>query len=444
MKTTREAFHAILSAIRRAEGASHQKVEQLASHLPPAKIIGRVLATDIRANLSAPRQRLSAMDGYAVRRRDLRDLGTAPARLNIIGASHAGKPFHGVVTPLGAVKIFTGALVPKGADSIVIIENTEQQGDHVVIKEQPPLGHFIRPAGLDFKQEQLLVKKNTPITARVLSLIIASGHKKITVYKKPLVAILSTGDELLPINHHGVPAPHQIYATNSYSLAALVHGMGAEPLLLGIARDQPKQLARQLRRARHAHLVITTGGASIGDKDFVKEVISNPTYGLAGNINFWKIAMRPGKPIIFGRLFMGNNANSVRNDVADKIQGKKKTNHRPTFILGLPGNPASALLTALIFAAPMIQHWRGQKPRFFDDNASPMPLACDLPANGIRQDYMRVVVKNGAVEPMAIQDSSMLYYLHLADGVIIRPIGDTAKKRGDSVPFLSFNQFLFY
>lgn len=415
MISVRDAFDTMMQGILPRGGKENiiltSNINQTVSRL-----LGRVLAEPVTASLTIPQAAMSAMDGYALRHQDIT---TVPGELSIVGTSHAGKPFAGAIKTGEAIKIFTGGLLPKNADAIAIIENTEQRDNMVVIKQQPIKDNFIRPAGLDFKKGEVLIDANQPITTRAIGLIIASGQKKITVHRKPKIGILSTGDELQTVGKK--LQPHQIYPTNSYSLFALITNAGGEAIDLGVARDKPAELAKQLQRGKNCDMIITTGGASVGEKDFIKHVIEEKKYGLKGQIDFWKIAMRPGKPIVVGNLHGGQ-----------------------THFLGLPGNPVSAMIGGLLFIPAMIKKWQGLPPRLLDDDAVSMPLATPLAANGDRQDYMRATVNNGKVTPSPTQDSSMLKFLHDSDGFIIRPPYDGAKKIGEAVMFLPLNQFHLY
>ena len=415
MKSVRDAFVAIMAGIKPTK-----KIETIAVtpqvHQTVSALIGRVLAKPVVAQLTMPPAAMSAMDGFAV---CASDITTLPAALPIVGASHAGAPYKKSLQPQQAIKIFTGGVLPANADAVVIVENTRTDNGMVIINEKPVKNNFVRPAGLDFKKGDELMTAGNVITARALSLIIASGQKKITVKAKPTIGVLSTGDELLPVTKKLLP--YQIHPTNSYSLFALIANAGGVAVDLGVARDDPRDLAKKLLLAKKCDAVITTGGASVGEKDFVKEVIDNKKYNLHGKIDFWRIAMRPGKPIIVGRLHAGR-----------------------THFLGLPGNPASALIGGLIFIPAMIKKLQGLTPLLLDDAATAMPLATSLPANGPRQDYMRAKIVDGSVAPMPTQDSSMLKFLYDSDGLIIRPVNDPAKNKDDKVMFLPLQQFYFY
>ena len=415
MISVRDAFTTMMAGIKPTKDHDTIALTAVISNTTQ-QTIGRVLAKPVMAQLTMPPAAMSAMDGFAVR---AEDITTLPCTMPIVGASHAGAPYKKSLAKHQAIKIFTGGVMPTNANAVVIVENTHCHDNHVVINEKPAKNNFVRPAGLDFKKGDKLISAGEVITARALSLIIASGQKKIVVKRKPIIGILSTGDELRPITKK--PLPHQIHPTNSYSLFALVNNGGGVAVDLGVARDNPIDLAKKLMRAKNCDVVITTGGASVGEKDFVKEVIENKKYKLHGRIDLWRIAMRPGKPIVMGHIHGGK-----------------------THFLGLPGNPASALITGLIFIPAMIKKLQGMTPWLLDDMATTMPLATALPANGPRQDYMRATMVDGRVAPLPTQDSSMLKFLYDSDGLIIRPMNDAAKKPNEHVMFLPLRQFHLY
>ncbi|MGI9461394.1 MAG: molybdopterin molybdotransferase MoeA [Alphaproteobacteria bacterium] len=415
MKLIRDAFNSVMKDITPSRYHDTITITPHIKKIVPS-IMGRILAKPIIAEITMPQANVSSMDGFAVRAVDIK---TIPTTLRIIGESHAGKPCNAALKKHQAIKIFTGGIIPKNANSVIIVEHTEQKNNFVIIKKIPTKQNFIRPRGLDFKKGDILIKKNHIITARGIALIIASGQKKIILYRQPTIGILSTGNELQPINKN--LTPQQIYPSNSYSLFALINHSGGQAIDLGYARDNPTNIAKKLKHAKHCDFIVTTGGASIGEKDFIKEVIENKKYGLKGQINFWKIAMRPGKPIIVGRLH-------------------KNRCH----FLGLPGNPTSALVTGLLFIPAMIKKWQGLKPIFLDDITIPMPLAINLSANGERQEYMRAKIINQKIMPLPHQDSSMLKFLYDSNALIIRPINDPKKHIGDMVQVLPLNPFYLY
>ncbi len=372
-----------------------------------AQAHGRVLAAPVVARLSQPPLAVSAMDGYAVR---AADVAQPPAELRVIGRIPAGERFEGRVGRGEAVRIFTGAPLPEGADSIVIQEDTEARGERVTVREAVEPGKFVRPAGLDFQAGQTGLQPGRRLTPRDIGLAAAMDHAWLQVRRKPRVAIVATGDEVvLPGTPRG---PSQIVSSNGFSLAALVETAGGEPLHLGIAADTREALREIVEGARGADLLITSGGASVGEHDLVRDVLGEE--GLA--LDFWRIAMRPGKPLMFGRI-------------------------SDTPLLGLPGNPVSSLVCALLFARPAIDVMLG-----LPAEGPPLRtarLAAPLPANDRRQDYLRARLSSDEDgRPIATafsrQDSSMLATLAEADCLIVRPPHAPAAAAGDAVKVLPF------
>ncbi len=349
---------------------------------------GRVLAEDLAARLTQPPFDASAMDGYAVRGADVT---TLPATLKLIGASLAGAGFSGSVGRGEAVRIFTGAPVPRGADTVVIQENTDEAGGMVAVKDASP-GRHIRPRGQDFKQGEVLLSAGTRLGPRELMLAAAMNHAELPVRRKPKVAILATGDEVVPPGSE--LTKDQIVSSVPCGLAALIERHGGEAMSLGIAKDETESLVTLARAGRAADILLTIGGASVGDRDLVASALNSE--GL--EVDFWKIAMRPGKPLLYGRL------------------GAQR-------VLGLPGNPVSAFVAALVFLVPMLERMLGlvQAPR-------PRPeavLAEALQANGEREHYMGAVSawrEDGTrvVRPLPSQDSSLVAGLAHADCLIVR------------------------
>lgn len=351
---------------------------------------GRILAAPLAALHTQPPFDASAMDGYAIRRADV---ATLPAVLTCIGEAAAGRAFNGTVGPRQAVRIFTGAPVPAGADAIVIQENCGRDGDLVrVVDGQPDAGH-IRCRGGDFGAGTLLLNSGRRLGAREITLAAAMGHSLLPVYRRPRVAILATGDELvLPGT---VPGPDQIVCSNPFGVAAMIEQAGATAQFLGIAADTRGALNQHIDAAHHADILITIGGASVGDHDLIAPVLQ--ARGMA--LDFWKIAMRPGKPLLYGRL------------------GAQR-------VLGLPGNPVSALICTRVFIVPLIESLTGALPR--SSNAFSSALAAvDIEANGPRTHYMRATVEHDAsglpsARPVRSQDSSLLSPLAAADCLIVR------------------------
>jgi molybdopterin molybdotransferase len=365
---------------------------------------GRILAHDVRADVDQPPDPVSAMDGYAVRLVDASDAG---ATLRIIGTAPAGHPFAGKLEAGDAVRIFTGGVVPPGADAILIQENAERNGDAVVITA-PASPKHIRPAGLDFKKGTPLAGAGCRLTPRDLSLLAAADISAVDVRRKPRVAFAATGDEL---SRPGEPRKAGgIVASSGYGLSAMIAHWGGQPRDLGILPDQADAIGELPSLAAGADLIVTLGGASVGDHDLVRSALEPKGFVL----DFWKIAMRPGKPLIFGRL-------------------------GETPFVGLPGNPVSAFVCAMLFVRPAIAAMlgeRGQRHPAFARTESA------LAANDSRQDYLRarLFTRDGELwtEAISVQDSSMMSALAAADCLIVRPPHALATQAGDRVPVLRF------
>jgi molybdopterin molybdotransferase len=367
---------------------------------------GRVLAEPLAALLTQPPFDAAAMDGYAVR---AADVATLPAALTVIGEAAAGHPFAGSVGAGEAVRISTGAPVPAGADAVVAQENAGREGDRVVVQGcRVETGH-IRTKGIDFRAGDTLLLPGRTLGPREVSLAAAMGHAGVAVRRRPRVAILATGDEL--VEPGGRPGPGQIVASNHLGVAALAEAAGAEATLLGIARDQPDDLGAHLAEAPDADIVATIGGASVGDHDLVGAVLK----GRGMTLSFWKIAMAPGKPLMYGRL------------------GGSR-------VLGLPGNPVSALVCARLFLVPLIHKMLGRP----SEHGRPVEarLAVALEANDARQRYLRAVSRPSStdgsrlVTPVRSQDSSLLSPLAEADCLLVRPPHAPAAASGAVVPIL--------
>lgn len=370
---------------------------------------GRVLAEDVAARRDQPPFAASAMDGYAVR---AADIARVPASLAVIGQAPAGHAFAGRVGPGEAVRIFTGAPLPEGADTILIQENARAEGAARILALEPAdHGRFVRPAGLDFRAGDVLLARGTRLTYRDLALAAAMNRDRLAVVRRPLVAILATGDELVPPG--GTPAPDQIIASNDTGLAAFVEEQGARALLLGIARDTREDLAARISAAREAgaDVLVTLGGASVGEHDLVRDAL-----GAAGlSLAFWRIAMRPGKPLMAGAL------GTMR-------------------VLGLPGNPVPSLVCGLLFLRPLLDALTG-RPDPAARGLETLPLATPVAANDRREDYLRArLVTDGegrtAVAPFERQDSSMLATFVHADALVVRPPHAPALPAGAPVPVL--------
>lgn len=375
--------------------------------VPLAHANGRFLAEPLASTRTQPPFAASAMDGYAIRHEDLS--GASPV-LKVIGEAPAGHGFDGSIGKGEAVRIFTGAPVPQGADTILIQENTERSGNEITVTDLPARGAFVRPAGLDFAEGDVLLAPPLKLGYRHLALAAAMNHAGIPVVHRPRVAILATGDELVRPGEK--PGPDQIIASNHAGIAAMVEDCGGEPIDLGISPDEPIALARYVNRAltEEADILVTLGGASVGDHDLVQQVLGNEGMDLA----FWRIAMRPGKPLMAGRLGQ-------------------------TRVLGLPGNPVSSLVCGLLFLKPLIAAMLGQEAAA--DTGREAILGSDITENDRRQDYVRAVMSEDSegrlvATPFAKQDSSMLALLAKSGGLIIRPPHAPAQSAGTSVPVL--------
>jgi molybdopterin molybdotransferase len=371
-----------------------------AETVPLPEAAERVLAEPLEALRTQPPFDASAMDGYAVRAADVADV---PVQLEIIGAAPAGRRFPGEVGPGQAVRIFTGAPMPKGADTIVIQEDTSSVGEHgVEVTETVAAGRHIRRKGLDFTEGDLLLEAGRVLDAAALSLAASANHATLRVVKRPLVAIIATGDELAPPGSE--PGPDQIIASNALGVAAIAQSAGARVLDLGIAPDRKEAISALVRRAldARADVIVTLGGASVGEHDFIHDVLT----GEGVVLDFWKIAMRPGKPLMFGRL-------------------------GETRCLGLPGNPVAGLVCSHLFLRPLLAQLGGRPHQPDLRRAS---LAAALPANDLRQDYIRAVVEatpDGLqATPFGIQDSSMLKVFADANALIVREPFATAADAG--------------
>ncbi len=357
-----------------------------ASELVPLdQAMGRSLATAIKANRHQPPFASSAMDGYALRHVDISE------PLNLVGVSAAGHAFKGALKPHQAVRILTGAPLPKGADTIVMQENTKLDGKTLLVTTPTDLGRNIRPIGLDFKSGDVLVPASTKLNARDIGLAAAGNAAMVRVRKKPRLVLFTTGDELVLPGQK--PRSDQIISSNSHAIAAMASAWGCEVINLGIIGDTLKATMVAIKKASTADILITTGGASVGDHDYVQEALKKSGV----KIDFWKIALRPGKPFMFG------------------TKGKLR-------VMGLPGNPVSALVCARIFLKPFVAAMQGVSG---DQTLVQARLGTALPANDFRRDYMRATLSfapDGTRTATAFgkQDSSMQRTLRNADCLIIR------------------------
>jgi molybdopterin molybdotransferase len=352
----------------------------------------RVLARDIAALRTQPPEPMSAMDGYAVRSTDAARSGS---RLKVIGEVAAGRPFEGTVGAGEAVRIFTGGVVPAGADAVVIQEDTvTRSGGVIEITEAAVAGRHIRPLGIDFKKGDRLLRGGARLTDRDLSLAAGMNHPELPVRRKPKVAILATGDEL--VMPGSTPGPGQIVYSNGFALRALARAEGAETIDLGIAADTVEATTSGIRQARDARadILITTGGASVGDRDLVKQSLDAEGVTMA----FWRIAMRPGKPMMHGRL------GSMR-------------------VIGLPGNPVSSYVCGFLFLVPLIRALSGRSA--IHHRREMALLGSDVPENDQREDYLRARLEKRedgtqVATPVDRQDSSLLGNLAAAWALVIR------------------------
>lgn len=370
--------------------------------LPLSECLGRYLARDIAATRNQPPFRASAMDGYALRSADITSL---PKTFQLVGESAAGKRFDGSIGKDEAIRIFTGAPVPDDADTVVMQEDTTASDETVDIEVFHPSKRHIRDAGIDFATGQILLEAGLRLDARHLGLAAAMGLDRLPVRVKPRIAILATGDEL--VEPGGSCNEDQIFSSNSYSLKALAEDAGAEVIDLGIARDDTASLKAafaELKRMK-PHMLITMGGVSVGDRDLVQPVLLEEGMTL----DFWKVAIRPGKPLMFGTL--------------DSV-----------LLFGLPGNPVSAYITGLIFAVPAIRAFLGARNAGQQQLESCL-LGADIAANGERQDHLRATLGYDAdgfltATPMELQDSSLLSVLANADALIVRKPLEAASPKG--------------
>ncbi|SDR06801.1 gephyrin-like molybdotransferase Glp [Pseudovibrio sp. Tun.PSC04-5.I4] len=378
-------------------------------HLPLLEAGERVLAEDVAATRTQPPFSASAMDGYAVKAADTSDPNRS---LKVISEVAAGHSYDGTLQHGEALRIFTGAPVPDGVDAVLMQENARRDGDNLFCEEAVPVGKFIRPAGLDFKEGEVLLKQGDILGFRELALAGAMNHATLPLHKKPLVAILANGDELVEPGE--TPGPNQIIASNQVGIAEFVRSLGGTPLMLGIAPDQPQEITARVKQAieAKADVLVTLGGASVGDHDLIQDVL-----GAEGmELGFWRIAMRPGKPLMAGSL-------------------------GPMKVLGLPGNPVSSLVCALLFLGPLLNKMLGRTVTQTNQNVIKATLTAALPENDLRQDYLRAQVTtddqgNLTTEPFAKQDSSMLALLAKADALIIRKPHAAAANVGDQVDLL--------
>jgi len=366
-----------------------------------ADACGRVLAEDLPARRTQPPADVSAMDGYAVR---AADVTRRPVTLRVIGEIAAGRPFPGRVEAGTAARIFTGGVVPEGADTVIIQEDTQRHGDDVVIDYIPRPGAHIRRAGIDFEQGAVLLRRGERLNARDLMVAAAMNYPRLPVYRRPRLTVFGTGDELVPPGTE--PQAGEIVYSNGYGLAALATQAGAEVSHDGIVRDDLDAIIAAVRRARDggADILATTGGASVGDYDLVQQALA--AEGMT--LTFWKLALRPGKPMMRGRL------------------GRMH-------VLGLPGNPVSSFVCSFLFLLPLIRRLSGLAT--VETGPEPAILGRALPANDMRADYLRASLSRNAdgdlvATPFTLQDSSLMATLSRAECLVIRPPHAPAAEAG--------------
>ncbi|MGO4571718.1 molybdopterin molybdotransferase MoeA [Microvirga sp. 2TAF3] len=388
--------------------------------VPLSACAGRTLAEDVVALRDQPPFPASAMDGYALRSADSPQ---APSTLTVIGTSAAGHRFHGTVGAGQAVRIFTGAPVPEGADAVILQEDAQAHGDRVTITEAPRPQRHIRPAGLDFKAGEALLHVGRRLDARHIALAAAMGHGALNVRRRPRAALLATGDELVRPGEEA--GPDQITASSLPATALMVEKAGGEPIDLGIAHDTLESLEERIQAAldAQADILVTLGGASVGEHDLVQKALARQGMSLG----FWRVALKPGKPLMHGRL-------------------------GSTLLLGLPGNPVSSLVCSVLFLIPAIRALCGD-PQAGADPTETALLGTDLPANGDRQDYMRASLSGQEIEtetgrltisvatPHARQDSSMLGILERSDALLVRPPQAPATAAGSPCRIVRLGRF---
>ncbi|MDG2186686.1 MAG: molybdopterin molybdotransferase MoeA [Hyphomicrobiales bacterium] len=364
--------------------------------------LNRILSDDLVSRKNAPPYDVSAMDGYAINIKSLKyDLNS----LKISGVIPAGKKSKRTLQTGEAIRLFTGSELPKGANTVIIQENVKINANKITLNNSAQKFQNIRKKGLDFKLGDTLIKKGTQLKPKHISLSAAMNYRKLSVFEKPSVAIISTGNELVKPETAG--AENKIISSNNYGIKTYVEYLGGTAVDLGIARDNIQSLQKKILSANKFDIILTIGGASVGAYDLVKESIKEDL-----NLKFWKIAMRPGKPLIFGHI-----ENSC--------------------FLGLPGNPVSALVCCQLFLKPMINKFMNladNKEEFIESK-----ILVDLNKNDEREEYLRAVYKDGFVKPNKNQDSSSLNVLSQSNVFIVRKPFDPAKKRGDLVKIIKID-----
>lgn len=368
---------------------------------PLSEAHGRVLARDLVAKRTQPPAAVSAMDGYAVRGADV---ARATVTLDVIAEVAAGRPFTGQILSGQATRIFTGGVMPRGSDTVVIQEHTTRDGDRVTVKSPVETGRNVRREGIDFRAGDKLLSKGTRLTDRDLMLAASMNYPAVPVHRPPRVAVLGTGDELVMPGTE--PGPGEIVYSNGFALAALARSEGAQVIELGIAKDRVDDIAAAIRGARNAQadVLLTSGGASVGDHDLVQTALA--AEGLT--LSFWRIAMRPGRPMLHGML--GN-----------------------LHVLGVPGNPVSSYVCSFLFLVPLLRKLSGRTDLTHPEFAA--KLGRDLGENDERADYLRAILNESSdggltATPIDAQDSSLMANLSKADCLLIREPHAPAVKAG--------------
>ena len=392
-----------------------QRVLEHAAPLPAKEVplcdaAGLVLACPLSARRTQPPADVSAMDGYAVR---AADTAGAPVRLKVIGEVAAGRPFAQTLGAGEAARIFTGGVMPQGADAIVIQENTKRDGDIVEVEKASPKGRHIRVKGLDFRAGDDVLPAGHRLTARDLALAAGMNHPLVAVHRRPKVVLFATGDELVQAGSE--PAPGQIVSSNNYAIGALARSEDATVEDFGIVRDRLDDTIAAVRHARDsgADILVTSGGASVGDYDLVQKAFTSEGMALA----FWRLALRPGRPLMNGRL----------GDM---------------HVLGVPGNPVSAFVCGFLFLVPLIRRLAGRRDLTHEIESA--KLGVELPENDERADYLRATLARGpdglVATPFPVQDSSMMLLLAKADCLIVREPYEAAAKIGDICRIVKFER----
>ena len=393
-------------------GDARSAIETAISSLTPETCsledaFGRFCAEDQIARTSHPSLSVSAMDGYAVRSVDVLNL---PAQVSVIDESAAGKPSETLIGAGQAIRIFTGAVIPEGADCIILQEDTKRDGNIITVFDAPEAGRYIRQAGQDFTIGATLISDGKRLNARDIGLLASAGIQNLKVRQKPRIAIINSGDEL--VAHGAIPAAGQLANSNGPMLTSMIKEFGGEPVFVQPIADRAGALDAALEKAGPLDLIVTTGGASVGVHD---HIIKDLNTSSQSEVNFWRIAMRPGKPLIFAHW------HSVP-------------------LLGLPGNPVSAGVCALLFVQAAIAKLQG---RLFTPDIITVKIAHDLPENDRREDYLRATLSTDisgitSAHTSLKQDSAMLSLFAAADGLVIRPPFAPALKAGAPISVLKF------